>query len=281
MRLPRILDRFADNVPAPDLMPRTRARYQALEAARQAVLGETGAQHHGAVNISQAFPWAARDPRRTYTLDSGLHISLEDRWFICGIIGCGKTTLARELTDALARLYPMTTTYVLDSKSDGLFDDDPLATLFQGPDIPPVGEPGQRIIWQPGRDNIDDYSTWFENILFARRPCVVYVDEVSSLSRGTRHAEGYEKLIKLGRSLKQCVITLSQGTTGLPAPVRTQLMHLVRMHLEDVFDRSRADRMLWGDPKLGREPGHKYGLIHRRIGAGPAREYADWRELLT
>lgn len=274
-----LLSRFIEGLPAPDVMPRTRARWEALAKAKET--SQRAATH--SEEIAANFPWAARSPARAFTLTGAdVHLSLDDRWAIFGTIGSGKTTLARELVAALQKLYPMAATYILDSKGDGLFDRD--AGVWDNADPPPVPiEPGHQIIWKPGDDDVDAYSAWFEAILKARAPAIVFVDELSSLARTQRsYAEGYSKLIKQGRSLHQCVITLSQEVAGIPRVTRNQVMHLVRMRLQDDYDAAKLDRLLAGNPRPRREPSRKFGLWYRRLDRIEApREFSEWRELLA
>jgi energy-coupling factor transporter ATP-binding protein EcfA2 len=283
--MPRLLDRFAAILPSFEVAPKAHTRYEALMAAREA---ERTAAKQKAVRIASAqellatFKYATRDPAKTFQLSSsGISISLDHRWFVAGMTGTGKTTLARELMRVYRQLYPLASVYILDSKADSYFDRD--EGLYEGDDPPPVLEPGDQIIWRPGEDDIEKYSAWFDSILHARRPAVVYVDELSSLSRGPQsHAAGYAKLLKLGRSLHMCVITLSQEAAGIPRQTRNQVHHLVRMRLLDEIDSARMDRMLAGSAKPPRVPARSHGFWYRRLDRpGEPREFADWKELLS
>jgi hypothetical protein len=269
---------FAEQLPAWEVAPRSRVRYEAIVAAREAIKRQMAHDSEGAAAL---FPWAARDPGRTFSLSSGLHLSLEDRWAIFGTTGTGKTTLVQELMARLSLLYPMAARYILDSKGDDHFDDG--EGLWEGDDLPPIVQPGRQIIWRPSRDDVDAYTAWFETLLKSRQPLIVYVDELSSLSRGPRsHCEGYVKMLKQGRSLKQCMISLSQETAGIPRQARNQVHHLIRMRLEDRYDAALLDRMLAGDPKPRREPARPHGFWYRRLDRPESpREFSDWRELLA
>lgn len=277
MTLREWVNRAMRNLPAYDVAPRARTRYDAIRAARdtrEAMMRKPEA-------ATTFFPFATQSPGRSFRLASGIDISLDDRWLGCGAIGCGKTTLARQLVNGLQRLYPMASIYILDSKGDRLFDH--ARNLIETADAPPPVAPGESYVWRPPTDDIDAYSAWFESILKSRRPAIVYVDELSSIGKahGQSFAPGYAKLLKQGRSLHQCVITLSQEAAYIPRQVTGQLHHLIRMRLLDEYDAKKLDRLAHGAHDPRREPLRPHGLWYKRLDrAAPAREFQDWKALL-
>jgi len=277
MTLQEWIDATVRRFPSYDVAPRTRVRHQALTSARAA--RETMLRRPDtAVTL---FPFSARTPHRSYRLASGLDLSLEDRWLWCGAIGCGKTTGARGLIGGLRKLYPMASVYTLDSKGDRMFDHE--ANLVQTEEPPPPLAPGASVVWRPPTDDLGAYDAWFESILKTRRPAIVFVDELSSIGKahGQSFAPGYAKLLKQGRSLHQCVITLSQEAAYIPRQVTGQLHHLIRMRLLDEYDAKKLDRLAHGKHDPRREPLRPHGLWYKRLDrATAAREFSDWRSLL-
>jgi hypothetical protein len=272
------VDATVRHFPSYDIAPRARTRHQALVAARDT----RDMALRKPDTATTYYPFAARSPHRSYRLSSGVHISLEDRWGAFGFKGCGKTTLARQLVSGLARLYPMASIYILDSKGDRLFDR--YANLVESEAPPSALSPGESLVWRPPDDDIDAYSAWFNTILKARRPAIVFVDELSSLGKNSAgsFAPGYAKLVKQGRSLHQCVITLSQDAAYIPRQTLGQLDHLVRMRILNEYDAKSLDRLAHGTHDPRREPSHPHGLWYKALGrAEPAQEFSDWRALLT
>jgi ATPase family associated with various cellular activities (AAA) len=277
MTVKDVLGRAVRAFPSYDIAPRTRTRHEALTAAR----ASRDTMLRNPANVTRYFPYASRSPHRSYRLSSGLDVSLEDRWLFCGAIGCGKTTAARQLISGLARLYPMTARYTLDSKADRLFDRDP--HLIESDDPPPLLGPGESLVWRPPTDDLEAYSAWFESILKGRAPAIVFIDELSSIGKGhgQSFAPGFAKLLKQGRSLHQCVITLSQEAAYQPRQVTGQLHHLARMRLLDEYDAKKLDRLAHGTHEPRREPLRPHGIWYKRLDrATPAREFSDWRALL-
>jgi hypothetical protein len=275
--LRELVDATVRRFPSYDIAPRARTRHQALVSAREA----RDQALRTPDSATTYYPFAARSPHRSYRLTSGVHISLEDRWVACGFKGCGKTTLARQLVSGLARLYPMASVYILDSKGDRLFDR--YANLVESEAPPPALAPGASVVWRPPDDDIDAYSAWLNSILKTRRPAIVFIDELSSLGKNSANsfAPGYAKMLKQGRSLHQCVITLTQDAAYIPRQTFGQLDHLVRMRVLNEHDAKALDRFAHGTHDPRREPSHPHGLWYKALGrAEPAREFDDWRALL-
>lgn len=219
-----------------------------------------------------------------------LSVSLADRWLGLGMTGTGKTTWAERLVTELRGLYPHVPVYVLDSKGDGFFDrwkgviedDDPPAAL---------AEPGGLQVWRPGTDDLGAYDEWFNRLLKGgysvnapdgvKRPKIVLVDELSSVcTRSGMGVQGYQKLLKLGRSLWISVVSLTQEASYVPRQVKNQSTHIVRFRLQDEIDAKKAARLM--GQKLARgesppEPRSQYGFFYCRLDK-PVRKVIEYRD---
>lgn len=209
----------------------------------------------------------------------GIDASLEDRWTGLGITGSGKTVWAKQLVKRLQTSYPGVRTYILDSKDMGDFDDTPglRVTGQQAPDALRRG--GQVQIWQPPLNNIHQYHRWFMNILRARKPAIVLVDELASLGeeKPGQYPQGYALLVKQGRKAEICVISLTQEAAAIPRQTMGQMMHFVRFRLENDYDKRVAAKRL--NIEKEKEPRNAYGFFYRRLDRpGQAHEYRDWQE---
>jgi hypothetical protein len=209
----------------------------------------------------------------------GIDASLEDRWTGLGITGSGKTVWAKQLIHRLRANYPGARTYILDSKDAGDFDDlaGQRVTGQHAPDS--LRTAGQTQIWQPPLNDLGQYHQWFMNILRAKKPSIVLVDELASLggSRPNTFPQGYALLMKQGRRLEMCVISLTQEAAYVPRQTFGQLTHLVRFRLENDYDRRMAAKHL--NIEKDREPRHAYGFFYKRLDRpGQAHEYRDWQE---
>ncbi len=215
-------------------------------------------------------------------LGLAIEASLQDRWTIPGITGCGKTTLAKRLVQELRRSYPAAHTYILDSKGAGDFDDIPGLRIYD--DVAPdaLKTPGQVQIWSPPYDNLVAYHQWFEKILQARKPAIVLIDELSSLTGEKQNAYpiGYAKLMKQGRGLDISVISLTQEAAYIPRQTFGQTTHLLSFRLEDEHDKRKVAKKL--SIEWERTPRHPYGFFYRRLDRPVATyEYRDWKEFFN
>lgn len=258
---------------------RLHTKYRALEAQvkQQAALHQYLTAH--------TMSWTTAQQKRVYVLKkSGLSLSLSDRLAVCGYTGCGKTTLASEWADRMSRLFPMASIHILDSKRDDFFDNDP--DIFEGQELPPIMQPGERVVWRPHYNDIELYDQWFEQLLRApKRPMIIWVDELASIGgeKGqVSFPHNYILTLKQGRNLGKHVISLTQEAAYIPRQVFGQTSHLVRMRLIDDFDARKMDRMIHGKADVRQEPAAKFGLWYRRLNVqgGPAKEFHDWRGLL-
>jgi hypothetical protein len=219
------------------------------------------------------------------SVQGGIQVALSDRWVGLGTTGTGKTTWARELLQRLQSAYPAVRTYILDSKLAGDFDR--FTGEFVGGQIPPrpLAKPGTTQIWQPPVDDVEQYGVWLENILKARQPAIVLIDELSSLGgrTGLSYPTGYFKLLKQGRGLDISAITLTQEAAYIPRQTLGQTTHLVRFRLQNEEDRRKADKVLGRSrSEYGKEPVGKFGFFYRRLDRpADVLEYRNWQEFFS
>lgn len=133
-------------------------------------------------------------------------------------------------------------------------------------------------MWRPYRDDLSAYDDWFSAILHARRPAIVLVDELSSISKGRDAVDGYAKLVKQGRGLGITPITLSQEMSNIARQSTGQATHFCRFGLQREYDRRAANGMLGLEGKHP-EPQHKYGFWYVRLDERPYTPtyYPSWR----
>jgi hypothetical protein len=288
MDLREIVNRLVDVMPQPNLFPRTRLVYNSITTARRA--REESAP---AVDFDDALsaPDDLRNlitPKKLVKLSSGLIMSLEDQWAVIGTKGTGKTTFSLNLLNTMRVAWPSVGVNVLDSKPEKALRH--LDTRFEQDEPPPPAPPGKMHVWAPSTNDPSAYDDWFAAILAQHgrdpddTPSITYIDELSSIGANSPQSFpiNFNRLMKQGRSNKKALIILSQEAAWIPRNVMGQASHLVRLMLLTEPDALRCDMLLHGSNKTRREPASRYGFWHRCLNApGAAREYADWRELLS
>lgn len=232
-------------------------------------------------------PPSPPQPLRTRRTGEAIPVSLSDRWYIVGFTGSGKTAFAKQLVKQLRRLYPMTNLYILDSKGGDDFAGWP--GLVADQETPAaLAKPGGIQVWQPPDDDSADYDGWLGNIKDARLPSIVYIDELSSLGGNgpLSYPPNLARLLKQGRSLRMCVIALTQEAAYIPRQVPKQASHLVHFGLspDDAHGNAQVANLLSmpyrkGEP--GPTPRERFGFLYRRLlpaPAGEVHEYSRYQE---
>lgn len=215
--------------------------------------------------------------------NKGLQISLGDRWAIVGMTRSGKTTFGRRLLQFLRNSYPAARVYVLDTKQIGDFDD--LPGRIKGPIVPDtLLTPGGVQVWQPPENDIKAYDQWLKKILGARKPAIVFIDELLSLGgrTGNSYPQGYNQLQTQGAGLDIGVISLSQEAAYIPRTLLGQTTHLVRFALLDEHDALKVDKYL-RRPKSerGTQP-PRYSFYYRRVdGTDDPLLFTDFRDFFS
>jgi hypothetical protein len=186
----------------------------------------------------------------------------------------------------LRRLYPFTNLYILDSKGGDDFQGWPGLVAEQEPPAA-MRKPGGIQIWQPPDDDAADYDSWLGGIKDARLPSIVYVDELSSLGGNgpLSYPPNLPKLLKQGRSLRICVIALTQEAAYIPRQVAKQATHLIHFGLspDDEHGNAKLAALLslpYRKGQPGPTPREQFGFFYRRLlpKAGEVHEYARHQE---
>lgn len=208
-----------------------------------------------------------------------IQVLMGDRWFGAGTSGSGKTTWGKHLIAGLFKLSSDAGLYVLDSKGDPKdFDGWPGIMEQAAPPRPMKRRDIQ--VWRPPRDDLAAYDAWFEGIREARRPAVVLVDELSTISdKSGEGVQGYQKLQKMGRSLGITTVTFSQELAGIDRRVIGQVTHFVRFGMMGEYDQRRANVLMGRGPKEP-EPPDPYGFWYLRVDQKPYRPhyYQSWEK---
>lgn len=229
-----------------------------------------------------------------------LKMSLDDRWAVIGATGSGKTTFDQALVNtygnqALKAGKPIPI-YIIDSKQTGDFDAYTRAGVGQLAygDEPPkplrTFKNGLFTVWQPEDDDILLYDTFFHMIYKERRPCVILIDELSSIcnSNATRYPAYYDKLLRQGRSMHICMISNTQSPSYIPANLIRQTTHLLRFTLNDEYDTKKLDAQFgkqYGKAKDGTiwNPPDRFGFIYRNLSrprtVNPTIYYRDMQQM--
>lgn len=213
---------------------------------------------------------------------NGIRASLGDRWLLLGTSGSGKTTAGRLLSDEYTRLFPGLPRYFVDSKAMGDFDRYGPPIISQAPPKLSALRAGVQV-WQPPRDDLHAYDSYFEQLVKGRRPALVFIDELSSIGgrRGDDYPDHFIRCLKQGRGIGIVVIVLSQAVQGMPHETLDQISHILRFRLQSPYGGWYVDNRMLG---IGRslEPSSAHGFWYLRPGSNPlqAVEYTDIQQLL-
>ena len=208
-----------------------------------------------------------------------LALHLGEHWGIVGKTGSGKTHFAKDLLEYYRRQYPHVKRYILDSTEDGM--DGVIGKVeVRGNKIPdPLRTADFTQVWIPDTDVPALYNQWFERILYAREPAIVFIDEIASLTNGksTDPLDGFIKLLKQGRKHDITVIALTQEIARVPLTLFRQMTHFVLFRINnETYDMSMARKYLDVDKEQQSHPKAQSGFFYRRTDGDYAhQEYAS------
>lgn len=210
-------------------------------------------------------------------------VTMSDRWAIAGMSGSGKTTWAKQLIPRMFEWYQCPI-YILDSKGEGIYDD--IANEINVLQDAPAALKEPRIfVWKPPLDVLDEYDLWLQNILKARQPGVVLIDELANLGRGNAqsYVTNYQLLLKQGRSLKLSTISMTQDLAYIPRQTMGQTTHFLRFLLQNPQDIRNAAALL-GLPDDSRrlQPPYPYGFFYKRVDRpSPVVSFENWQTFFS
>jgi hypothetical protein len=198
--------------------------------------------------------------------------------------GSGKSYFAVMLLEYLRRQYPTVPRYFLDSTWDdknlGII---PYPKVIEG-NTPPdtMINSAYTQVWRPFIDDLEMYDQWMKKILYARKRCIVVLDDIASFTDGGKvDLDGHIMLMKQGRKHGITVINGTQELSNVTSSVFKQMTFFVQfILLQNTYEWSTARRYLNILKEDQHMPNAKYGFFMRRMdGNFPAREYRSLHEL--
>lgn len=208
---------------------------------------------------------------------------LGQHWAIVGKTGSGKTRFALALLETLRRMHPKVPRYVLNSTADDMPEIHAPLTIYgdQAPDV--LLDPKYTQVWTPDTDNLDEYNNWMMKILQMRKPAIVLIDEVASLTGNSRQVkvlEGHMKLLKQGRKHGVTVINETQELTRVPLVMFRQMEYFIQFRINnDVHEIAASRRYLDMSKDEYHQPSTKHGFFLKRSGLNAVKEYKSMQEL--
>lgn len=215
---------------------------------------------------------------------NGVPTRLGQHWAIVGKTGSGKTRFTLALLEYLRRMHPKVPRYVLNSTDDDMPEIiNPLTVT--GNRVPDTMNDGTYTqVWTPDTDDLNAYNEWMMKILYARRPAIVVIDEIASLTGNSKTVaplEGHMKLLKQGRKHNITVINETQELSHVPLVIFRQMDYYVQFRINnDVHEVATSRRYLDVTKEQYHQPSAPYGFFLKRSGLHATKEYRSVKELL-
>lgn len=247
---------------------RVAARVSQMQAEAQARKANAAQASHANGGGRSGFAGGAQASASGGSSDpGGVSMRPGQHALVSGMTSMGKTTLVTLLADRLQAAWRVPAVYI-DSKG-GEFDklEGLEGVRFYRQQTPPpwpLPDEVEIAVWSPERDNLADYEAFLAAVKAARRPCIVVIDELSSLGKEQpdTFVPSLGILLKQGRALKITLLVLTQELAHIPRSVLRQTSHLFLMANDPAdpsdFDTLRAAK-LGGLPPVTR----KYAFVYR------------------
>lgn len=213
-----------------------------------------------------------------------LALKLGQHWTIVGATESGKTRFSLALLEYYRRQFPHVPRYVCNSTDDDM-PEIKFPVEIRGNKPPDVlHSPTYTCVWIPDTDDLDAYNEWLLKILYMRKPAIVLLDEIASLTGYGKQVgvlEGHYKILKQGRKHGITVINETQELSKVPLVMFRQMTWFAQFRLNnDTFETSSARRYLDLSREEYRQPSAPFGFhLKRTRGNFPAREYRSMHDL--
>lgn len=195
----------------------------------------------------------------------------------------GKTKLIYEIIHKMTTINPHLNVYNLDTKKQGDFTerDGTMIVSAVAPDA--FTTTGNRMVWKPLYDSRKEYDKFFHNILEAKLPAIVNIDECVNMRFGQEIPRELEILLMQGRGTGIHVIGGTQRVAKSPRELRSQATYIVSFVLRNEYDRNTmASELDLDAKKLGPNLGlrqYEFWFLNTNS-EKEAKKYKSYHELL-
>lgn len=192
----------------------------------------------------------------------------------------GKTKLIKEIIKRMVQLHPHLNVYNIDTKKIGDFTsrDGTMIVSDVAPDA--YTTTGNHMVWQPLRDDKNEYNKFFKRILEAKKPAIVNIDETVNMKFGTEIPRELAILLLQGRAAGIHVIGGTQQVAKSPRELLSQATFIISFALKNEYDQSTMIRYLELDnqKRLGLK---KYEFYYLNTDTDiPAKKFTSYEKLL-
>jgi hypothetical protein len=180
-------------------------------------------------------------------------------------------------------MHPKVPRYVLNSTADDMPEIHAPLTVYG--DISPdtMNDGTYTQVWVPDTDNLDEYNKWMLKILQARKPAIILIDEIASLTGNSKQVkvlEGHMKLLKQGRKHGMTVINETQELARVPLVMFRQMEYYIQFRINnDIHEMTASRRYLDMSKEEYKQPSAPYGFYLKRSGLHSVKEYRSMQEL--
>lgn len=148
----------------------------------------------------------------------------------------GKTHLIKRIIKKKLDIQPFLNVYHLDTKKRGDFSSQDGMMVVSEFSPKAFTTQGNRLVWQPLIDDIEEYSSFFLNILNAGLPAIVNIDESINMKFNERIPRGLSILLAQGRLPGIHVIGGTQEVARAPRQMLSQASHIISFNVINDYD---------------------------------------------